>query len=102
MVLPFIFLFRSTASTRPRAMAVSYTHLDVYKRQIVNSMQYLVAARKHEFGILRAMGITDAGFRKMLVKEGIRYGVYSSPVSYTHLDVYKRQGLGGYIKVRTF
>ena len=54
-------------------LVISFLH-------IVNSMQYLVAARKHEFGILRAMGITDAGFRKMLVKEGIRYGVYSSLV----------------------
>ena len=47
---------------------------------IMNSMQYLVAARKHEFGILRAMGITDSGFRIMLLKEGLRYGVYSSIV----------------------
>lgn len=47
---------------------------------IMNSMQYLVTARKHEFGIMRAMGITDAGFRKMLVKEGLRYGIYSSLV----------------------
>ena len=45
---------------------------------IVNSMQYLVAARKHEFGILRAMGITDGGFRRMLFKEGIRYGIYAN------------------------
>lgn len=44
---------------------------------IMNSMQYLVITRKHEFGILRAMGITDSGFRRMLVKEGIRYGIYS-------------------------
>ena len=47
---------------------------------IMNSMQYLVAVRKHEFGILRAMGITDSGFRKMLCKEGIRYGLYASAV----------------------
>ena len=45
---------------------------------IINSMQYLVAARKHEFGILRAMGITDGGFRRMLFKEGIRYGIYAN------------------------
>lgn len=44
---------------------------------IMNSMQYLIAARRHEFGILRAMGITDAGFRKMMAKEGLRYGIYS-------------------------
>lgn len=44
---------------------------------ILNSMQYLVAARKREFGILRAMGITDAGFRRILVKEGLCYGACS-------------------------
>lgn len=44
---------------------------------IMNSMQYLVAAREREFGILRAMGITDAGFRKMIAKEGLRYGIYA-------------------------
>ena len=43
-------------------------------------MQYLVCARKREFGILRAMGITDAGFRRMLAKEGLRYGISSSLV----------------------
>lgn len=47
---------------------------------IVNSMQYLVVSRKHEFGILRAMGITDAGFARMLAKEGLRYGIYSGLV----------------------
>ncbi len=44
---------------------------------ILNSMQYLVASRRHEFGILRAMGITDSGFRKILLKEGLCYGVCS-------------------------
>lgn len=44
---------------------------------IMNSMQYLIAARKREFGILRAMGITDTGFKKMIAKEGLRYGIYS-------------------------
>lgn len=44
---------------------------------MINSMQYLIAARKREFGILRAMGITDSGFRKMIAKEGLRYGIYS-------------------------
>lgn len=47
---------------------------------IMNSMQYLVIERRHEFGILRAMGITDAGFCKMLMKEGLRYGIYSGLV----------------------
>lgn len=54
-------------------MAISLLH-------IMNSMQYLVFARRREFGILRAMGITDAGFQKMLLREGVRYGVYSALV----------------------
>lgn len=54
-------------------LAISLIH-------ILNSMQYLVAERKHEFSILRAMGITDCGFLRMLAKEGLRYGIYSSIV----------------------
>ena len=45
---------------------------------IVNSMKHIVLSRRHEFGILRAMGITDRGFRMMLVREGIRYAAYTS------------------------
>lgn len=64
-------------------MAISLLH-------IINSMQYLVLARKREFGILRAMGITDAGFQKMLLREGVRYGVYSAlVVSMLYLVVQK-------------
>ena len=61
-------------------MAFAFVLLVISLLHIMNSMQYLVAARKHEFGILRAMGITDSGFRIMLLKEGLRYGVYSSIV----------------------
>lgn len=42
---------------------------------IMNSMNYLVISRRHEFGILRAMGITDEGFLKMMLREGIFYGI---------------------------
>lgn len=59
---------------------IAFVLLVISLLHIMNSMQYLVAARKHEFGILRAMGITDSGFRIMLLKEGLRYGVYSSIV----------------------
>ena len=45
---------------------------------IMNSMQYLVLSRRHEFGILRAMGITDSGFYKMMLREGILYGIFAS------------------------
>lgn len=48
---------------------------------MMNSMQYLIVERRRELGILRAMGISDKDFYRMLFKEGIRYGVYSSIVS---------------------
>lgn len=61
-------------------MGADYKEIDggVYDNpDMINSMLYLIAARKREFGILRAMGITDSGFRKMIAKEGLRYGIYS-------------------------
>ena len=59
---------------------IAFVLLAISLLHIANSMQYLVAERRHEFAILRAMGITDAGFLRMLAKEGLRYGVYSSLV----------------------
>ena len=52
---------------------VSYTHLDVYKRQVQG--RHEENQEKHE--VLQTSG------------ERLRHGVH--PVSYTHLDVYKRQ-----------
>lgn len=56
---------------------------------IMNSMNFLVLSRRHEFGILRAMGITDAGFMKMMVKEGILYGGCSGIVTLAGFAVVK-------------
>lgn len=42
---------------------------------IMNRMNYSILARRREFGILRAMGITDSGFYRMLLKEGLIYGI---------------------------
>lgn len=47
---------------------------------ILNSISYLVLSRKQDFGILRAMGVSDGSFRKMLVREGGVYGIYASIV----------------------
>ena len=66
-------------------VAVSYTHLDVYKRQPMKLLP-----RNEIAG--RLMNVLKAGgeYTKSEVKEILR-GIYHDPVSYTHLDVYKRQ-----------
>ena len=56
---------------------VSYTHLDVYKRQVPQQN-----APQQNYGG-GSFGMGDDGF--MNIPEGL------DAVSYTHLDVYKRQ-----------
>ena len=56
---------------------VSYTHLDVYKRQVWN---WTVSAVE-----LQSYSIQMPIFRSKVLRRQI------IPVSYTHLDVYKRQ-----------
>ena len=52
---------------------VSYTHLDVYKRQLMDGLKNKAQDRSN---------------RKVLMETA---SVQYAPVSYTHLDVYKRQ-----------
>ena len=65
--------------------AVSYTHLDVYKRQIALLI----------ISLLIIAGAAVMGFRFKQTVEVSQTGQpqaeSSVPVSYTHLDVYKRQ-----------
>lgn len=42
---------------------------------IMNSMNYSILAHRREYAILRAMGITDAGFYKMILRTGIVCGI---------------------------
>ena len=92
------------ASIALMATPVSYTHLDVYKRQSLGSwpifgfgteeqkQKYLVPLAKGEkigaFGLTEENAGSDAGGTETTaVLDGDHY----IPVSYTHLDVYKRQ-----------
>ena len=63
-------------------MAVSYTHLDVYKRQVKLGGYILI------FSILAAL-LQDLLFKTPILC-ALLLGI--TAVSYTHLDVYKRQG----------
>lgn len=42
---------------------------------IMNSMNYSILSRRREYGIIRAMGITDTGFYGMIIKTGVLYGI---------------------------
>ena len=72
-------------------VAVSYTHLDVYKRQ----EQWDEATFKQITDSLDALFFQarDAGNREEMarIKEESRHYYDEGTVSYTHLDVYKRQ-----------
>ena len=92
---------------------VSYTHLDVYKRQgvyfkeIVKAPGALAILGYTSFMITMAIGrflsdvlVRKFGSRNVILTSGfvISIGLYCAvlfpyliPVSYTHLDVYKRQ-----------
>lgn len=45
---------------------------------IMNSMNYSILSRRYEFGLLRAMGMMDSGLYKMIIKEGIIYGILAN------------------------
>ncbi|MGL5315836.1 MAG: ABC transporter permease, partial [Peptostreptococcaceae bacterium] len=47
---------------------------------IFNNVSYNISSRTSEFGILRAVGITDEDFKNMIVYEGILYGIISSSI----------------------
>ena len=74
---------------------VSYTHLDVYKRQ-----EYI-----KKYGAERFKALLDGVGNALDFRLGRLRSQYDlAPVSYTHLDVYKRQPLGicGTIRLATF
>ena len=93
---------------KPCTGSVSYTHLDVYKRQAYDgplppllavgiSVSHTVHSSKIEYAIGRAcpgQWICSLYCKKQsIVKILCPVLVYPVAVSYTHLDVYKRQGL---------
>ena len=73
---------------------VSYTHLDVYKRQHLTDIDYDVA-RQREKEVRHDVMAHVYTFGKAAPKAaGIIHLGATSAVSYTHLDVYKRQAEG--------
>ena len=77
--------------------AVSYTHLDVYKRQVLEVFHNLSSKINLEISylstIFKIIGIA------YLAEFGAQVCRDAGAVSYTHLDVYKRQELEEYVEV---
>ena len=70
------------------ADAVSYTHLDVYKRQV---LQWELLEQVFVSGARQATGVRLPSINSKISPTLYSSGLAVSPVSYTHLDVYKRQ-----------
>ena len=62
-------------------MPVSYTHLDVYKRQLVQCAHAAVKSDKSPY--------YKKKYESLVKRRGKKRAIIA--VSYTHLDVYKRQ-----------
>ena len=77
-------------------MAVSYTHLDVYKRQVKFIDYFCIIQIGHSYHFIHKAIFREAN--QNLIIRLYRIGQISgTPVSYTHLDVYKRQEYPGLI-----
>lgn len=48
---------------------------------IINNISYNLTSRTNEFGMLRAIGISEKSFKNMILYEGILYGVLSSIIT---------------------
>ena len=69
---------------------VSYTHLDVYKRQGVKLLKMpFIKSQMRSQGLKRNQNPQKQMSRNLRMH--LRTVNYSMAVSYTHLDVYKRQ-----------
>ena len=74
--------------------AVSYKHLDVYKRQLEGLASLRPSFRKDGTVTAgNASGLNDGAAALLLASEKAIKEHNLAPVSYTHLDVYKRQVL---------
>ncbi|MDM8129739.1 FtsX-like permease family protein, partial [Paraclostridium benzoelyticum] len=68
---------------------------------IINNVSYNLTSRTSEFGMLRAVGISEDKFKFMIVFEGLLYGIFSSVVVIVggillQLRMYKTYGFETY------
>ncbi len=64
---------------------------------IVNCMNYSILSRRREYGIIRAMGITDSGFFRMVLTTGILYGVLADLFIFLAYHLFLRRVMDYYM-----
>lgn len=64
---------------------------------IINSMNNIILARRREYGIIRAMGITDSGFYKMILQIGVLYGLLADVFIFLLYHLVLRRGMDYYM-----
>lgn len=68
---------------------------------IINNVSYNLTSRTSEFGMLRAVGISEKDFKNMIIFEGLLYGIISSIIVIVlgvllQLRMYETYGFEGY------
>ena len=62
-------------------LGITFIVFTITMVNIINNIGYNIIARTNEFGILRAIGLNDLDFKKMIIFEGLLYGIISSVIS---------------------
>ena len=84
----YLFSRKNAQNTENGTSSVSYTHLDVYKRQIPKCA---AAAKSMTYGARMSGVKSHIAPTAMKIRTGKSSLAMPASVSYTHLDVYKRQ-----------
>ncbi len=64
---------------------------------MMNSMNYSILSHRREYGIMRAMGITDSGFYRMILQTGLWYGVLADVSIFLIYNLVLRQIMDYYM-----
>ncbi len=64
---------------------------------IMNSMNYSILSRRKEYGIIRAMGITDIGFYRMILGTGMMYGLLADVFIFLLYNLVLRRAMEYYM-----
>lgn len=64
---------------------------------IMNSVNHSILSHRREYGIIRAMGITDSGFYRMVLGAGISYGIFTDVFIFLLYHIFLRRFMDYYM-----